>query len=183
MERHGLEVFDVSQNNINGGSFRTYIRFKGAPVGNMEGRTRVDDMRFQEKYLELDKESTYRAFGGRASLLASSIGKFVRDEVEKGKQIIVYGASTRGNVLLQACGLDNRWLSAAAERNPDKWGKTTSGTNIPIISEEEARKAKPDYFLVLPWHFRDEFIQREQEYLNQGGRLIFPLPEFSIVEK
>jgi len=83
--------------------------------------------------------------------------------------------------LLQYFGLDNSVITAAAERNPDKWGKKTVGTNIPIISEEQARKENPDYFLVLPWHFLSEFKERESEFLKNGGKFIVPLPEFEII--
>jgi NDP-4-keto-2,6-dideoxyhexose 3-C-methyltransferase len=106
---------------------------------------------------------------------------FIEREVEAGKKVYVYGASTKGNVVLQYYGLDTRLITAAAERNPQKWGKETVGTRIPIISEEEARKANPDYFLVLPWHFLDEFVRRERDYLHNGGRFILPAPYFTIV--
>ncbi len=103
-------------------------------------------------------------------------------EYKIGKTIYVYGASTRGNTLLQFYGIDNKLITAAAERNPYKWGKITVGTNIPIVSEREAREAKPDYFLVLPWYFKDEFIKREKKYLRDGGKFILPLPAFEVVE-
>jgi len=93
----------------------------------------------------------------------------------------VYGASTKGNTLLQYFGLDNSLIKSAAERNPDKWGRWTVGTHIPIASEEEARAAKPDYFLVLPWHFIEEFKQREAGFLEAGGRFILPAPHFMLI--
>jgi hypothetical protein len=105
----------------------------------------------------------------------------VKNEHENGKKIYVYGASTKGNTLLQFCKLDRTLIAAAAERNPDKWGKRTAGTLIPIISEEKARADKPDYFLVLPWHFIEEFKEREKAYLDAGGKLIVPLPNFRII--
>ncbi len=107
--------------------------------------------------------------------------RFVRSEAAAGKRLYVYGASTKGNTLLQYYGLDTTLITAAAERNPDKWGKVTVGTRIPIVSEEEARAANPDYFLVLPWHFMREFGERERPYVERGGRFVVPLPEFRIV--
>jgi len=92
-----------------------------------------------------------------------------------------YGASTKGNTLLQYFGLDSSLITAIAERNPQKWGLRTVGTNIPIISEEEMREAQPDYLLVLPWHFISEFKERESEYLNKGGKFIVPCPKFKII--
>jgi NDP-4-keto-2,6-dideoxyhexose 3-C-methyltransferase len=93
----------------------------------------------------------------------------------------VYGASTKGNVMLQYFGLDHRTICFASERNPDKFGKVTVGTRIPIISEEQSRVAKPDYFLVLPYHFIKEFCEREKHYLLSGGRFIVPLPRFTLI--
>ena len=83
--------------------------------------------------------------------------------------------------MLQYFGLDHHLITAAAERNPDKWGKVTVGTRIPIVSEDEARMTKPDYFLVLPWHFLNEFREREKDYLLSGGRFIVPLPHFALI--
>ena len=84
---------------------------------------------------------------------------------------------------MQYFNLDNSLIAAAAERNSTKWGKKTVGTNIPIISEEQARAEKPDYFLILPWHFLKEFKEREAEYLKGGGKFIIPLPKFEIIDK
>ena len=92
-----------------------------------------------------------------------------------------YGASTKGNVILQFCGLGPAEIPAIAEVNADKFGCFTPGTNIPIISEAEAHARRPDYFLVMPWHFRDNLLARESKYLSSGGRMLFPLPEIEIV--
>lgn len=181
LSRHNLEVLDVTQNDINGGSFRTYIRFKGANVGVEGGLERVEAMRTKERELGLDKKDIYLKFASRVDELSTKLSTFINEEVKKGKKIYVYGASTRGNTLLQAAKLDSRQITAAAERNQFKFGRKCVGTNIPIIPEKEARKVNPDYFLVLPWFFKEEFIEREQEYIKNGGHLIFPLPELEIV--
>jgi ABC-type Fe3+-hydroxamate transport system substrate-binding protein len=106
---------------------------------------------------------------------------FIKEEKAKGKTICGYGASTKGNTLLQWFGLDNTLIDAIAERSPYKFGLKTIGTNIPILSEEEVRAMKPDYMLVLPWHFINEFVQRENEYLSNGGKFIVPCPKFEII--
>ena len=100
-----------------------------------------------------------------------------------GNTIHIYGASTKGNTILQWCGIDNSLIDYAAERNPDKYGASTLGTNIPIISEAESRAMKPDYYLVLPWHFKTEFLEREKNALEKGTGLIFPLPKLEILRK
>ncbi len=98
-----------------------------------------------------------------------------------GKKVIGYGASTKGNVLLQFCNVTTNEIAAIAEVNPDKFGAFTPGTHIPIVSEADARAMNPDYFLVLPWHFKEGILQREAKFLASGGRMIFPFPEIEIV--
>lgn len=182
--RHDLKVIDVELNDVNGGSYRTYITHTDnktlAPFPGAANRLRT--LREEEHALKLEKAAPYQEFADRAQDLKRQCVDFIRDEVSRGKTVYVYGASTKGNTLLQYYGLDNSVITAAAERNPDKWGKRTVATNIPIISEEDARAAKPDYFLVLPWHFLPEFQRREQAYLSSGGKFIVPLPTFRIID-
>lgn len=181
LKRNGLEVFAASENTLNGGSFRTYIQHRGGQRYNAEALTIIDAMKARERLMGMEDLGTYREFGDRVRNNVDELRALITGKVSNGKVVYVYGASTRGNTILQAAGLDNSLITAAAERNPAKYGKKIVGSGIPIVSEEEARAAKPDYFLVLPWHFRDEFIQREQEYLKSGGELIFPLPKLEIV--
>jgi hypothetical protein len=101
--------------------------------------------------------------------------------VDDGKKIFGYGASTKGNVLLQFCGLGPNHIPFIAEVNDQKFGSFTPGTHIPIISEAEARAMKPDYFFVLPWHFKHSILERERDFIADGGKFIFPLPEIEIV--
>ena len=171
LNTHGLEVFDVEVNTINGGSFRAYIR-------HMDN---VKKMRLMEEKAKLSNKWTYMLFSIKTREICKKVYSFIKQESEKGKIIYLYGASTRGNSLIQACGLDNKMIKAAVERNPEKWGKKIVSLQIPIISEEQGRKDKPDYMLVLPWQFKEEFLVREKEYLKQGGHLIFPLPKFEII--
>ena len=181
LQRHDLEVFDVGQNGINGGSFRTYIKHKRSRMGTQEGSKRVEKMlNFEEKEGLLNL-STYNDFAKRINSLGNDLISFLQKEVTRGKKIFIYGASTRGNTLLNYCKINKKLISAAAERNPYKWGKIIAGSGIPIISEDEAREIKPDYFLVLPWYFKNEFLEREKEYLSSGGKFIFPLPKFEVI--
>lgn len=184
LSRHGFEIFDVELNDVNGGSFRTYIRRAGSLVGNNRlGEKRIRKLREEEESLNLHKRQIYQVFASRVEDIRDRLTKFINEEVSLGKKVYVYGASTKGNTLLQYFNLDSRLITAAAERNPIKWGKKTIGTNIPIISEEEARHAMPDYFLVLPWHFLPEFLKREEKFLASGGKFIVPLPEIKIIGK
>lgn len=181
LNKHNLEVFDVVLTSINGGSFRTLIRFRSNKIKSPEGSKKVDEMRNMEKQLLLGSKKTYLRFAKAVNKITSSLKNFIKKEARKGKKIYIYGASTRGNTLIQACGLNHRFIKAAAERNQDKWGKKIASTGIPIISEEQARKDQPDYFLVLPWFFKQEFLEREKEYLISGGKMIFPLPKPEII--
>lgn len=180
LDRHGLVVFDVEFNDLNGGSIRTYIKHKDCkdyPITAVVKNTRI-----QEERMGLDSLRAYQDFAKRIQELKQTTYDFIRTEVEKGKSVYVYGASTRGNTLLQFYNLDHRLIKAAADRNPAKWGKRTVATLIPIISEEQARAEKPDYFLILPWAFLAEFKNREREYLLNGGKFIVPLPNFRVID-
>ncbi|MBI2625257.1 MAG: class I SAM-dependent methyltransferase [Candidatus Nealsonbacteria bacterium] len=177
--RHGLEVFDAELNDINGGSFRIYIQHKGCrPISN-----RVRKLEEFEKGLGLSSKKPYKEFISRILAERERLNSFIKSEAERGKDVYVYGASTKGNTILQFCNLKYPLIKAAADRNPMKWGKKTVATLIPIISEEQARKERPDYFLVLPWHFLKEFITREKKYLESGGKFIIPLPNFKIISR
>lgn len=175
LKNHGLEVFDVETNDLNGGSFRATIGHAGVfPV-----KESVFDLEKGETILK--ETSVYDNFANNLREIKNKIGSFIKNEIQAGKKIYAYGASTRGNTLLQYFGLNQTHIVAAAERNPAKYGKKMVGTNIPIISEEEARAAKPDYFLVLPWAFVKEFIAREKSFLTSGGKFIVPLPTFCVI--
>jgi NDP-4-keto-2,6-dideoxyhexose 3-C-methyltransferase len=185
---HGFEVVDVELNDINGGSLRAYIRNRKADPIRFADATyrelsleRVKALREQEVKLGLDDIEVYKEFAIWVNRIREDVVGFIKEQVARRKKVYVYGASTKGNTLLQYFGLDRTLITAAAERNPDKWGKVTVGTHIPIVSEEEARASKPDYFLVLPWHFLEEFQQREKAYLLSGGKFIVPMPHFTLI--
>jgi 2-polyprenyl-3-methyl-5-hydroxy-6-metoxy-1,4-benzoquinol methylase len=183
MERHGLTVQDAELTGLNGGSIRLYIARRSASAAVPAGAAdRVVALLAREEALHLRDLAVYRQFARRVQSTAEQLAEFVRGEAGNGKRVYVYGASTRGSTLLQYAGLDHRWIAAAAERTPFKWGKKTTGTWIPIISEEQARRENPEYFLVLPWFFVEEFRRRERTYLTAGGKFIVPLPEFGILE-
>jgi hypothetical protein len=131
----------------------------------------------------LDTDKPYKNFQDRANVHRDELIALLKKLKTEGEKIHIYGASTKGNTILQWCGIDNRIIDYAAERNPDKFGARTLGTDIPIISEAESRKMNPDYYLVLPWHFKDEIIEREREILERGTQLIFPLPKIEIISK
>lgn len=181
---HGLEIRDVELNNVNGGSFRLYLQRQDQPAPRwvtVGGPHRVAALARAERDAGLAGTDTYREFALRIVDIRQNVRNFIVNELSAGKVFHVYGASTRGNTILQYFGLDRRHFQLAADRNPEKWGLRTVATEIPIVSEQECRTARPDYFFVLPWHLRDTFVSREREYLEAGGGMVFPLPEPSLV--
>ena len=174
IQTHGLEVFDTETNEVNGGSFRTYIAHQGA----RKVRTSVAKMTTTEQRLFSRSPSIYQVFATNVKKVGAELHDFVARQARVGKKVYAYGASTRGNTILQYCHLDHRLITKACDANPEKWGLKTPGTNIPIVSKEEARADHPDYFLILPHHFLDEIRNEERGYLSAGGKLIVPLPRF-----
>jgi hypothetical protein len=179
LESHGLRVMDVQMNSINGGSFAiTACRKNAAYVSN---KPIINWMLKQEVDMGLETPKPFRDFEERVFRHRKDLIDLIEALVNDGKKIIGYGASTKGNVLLQFCGITPEHIPYIAEVNEDKFGSYTPGTLIPIISEKEARAMNPDYFLVLPWHFKHNILEREKDFLAQGGKFIFPLPEIEIV--
>lgn len=180
-KRCGMKLVDVEMNNVNGSSYRFYIRKASGPDPTVDAVKRIAKVRFDEFNMALDTDEPYKKFKENIERNKSDLLFFINQERAKGKKIFVYGASTKGNVLLQYCGLNEEIIPYAAERNPRKWGTRTLGSNIPIISEEDARAMNPDYFLVLPYHFLDEMIVREKEFIDRGGKFIVPVPSVKLV--
>ncbi|HVE48313.1 MAG TPA: class I SAM-dependent methyltransferase [Casimicrobiaceae bacterium] len=176
----GMAILDVTMNAINGGSFAVTAA-KRASCAVEPNRAVIDWLLAQEDRMGLNTPRPYRDFEERVFRHRDDLVRLIRGLRADGKRVLGYGASTKGNVLLQFCGLTTDDVAAIAEVNVDKFGCVTPGTHIPIVSEADARAMKPDYFLVLPWHFKDGILRREQEYLAGGGRMIFPFPEIEIV--
>jgi NDP-4-keto-2,6-dideoxyhexose 3-C-methyltransferase len=177
LKRHSLEIFDVDKNDVNGGSFCTFV----GHIGDHNITKRVAALEKYEARLTLDEHSTFEKFASEIEKLKTQIREFVLKEISRGKVVYVYGASNRGNTILQYFGLDHTLIGKAADANPEKWGRKTVGTLIPIVSKEEARRDRPDFFLVLPHHFLSEIMQSEGDFLKSGGRLLVPLPRFRIL--
>jgi hypothetical protein len=179
LEDSGLRIVDVQMNSINGGSFAVTACKKNAPYRS--NHPVIEWMLQQEDDMRLDTPRPYRNFEEKVFLHRKNLLGLVEALISDGKTIFGYGASTKGNVLLQFCGLTSKHIPFIADVNKDKFGCFTPGTHIPIISEEEARGMKPDYFLVFPWHFKHSILEREHQFIENGGKFIFPLPEIEIV--
>ena len=179
LDRADMKVIDVQMNGINGGSFAITAARKDSPIKANE--VLINWLYVQELKMGFDTPKPFRDFEERVYKHRESLKTLVESLSADGKKILAYGASTKGNVVLQFCGFNDKNILAVAEVNPDKFGCFTPGTNIPIVSEGDALKMNPDYYLVLPWHFKDGIIRREQQFLNNGGKLIFPFPEIEII--
>lgn len=189
--RQGFTIIDANVNDVNGGSIRVYLaRDKADPkiFGTQQLRqvcmyrtNAIFDV--ERNVYDIGSPLIWDAFAEHLNGLKTKLVEFIDNARSQGKTVYGYGASTKGNTLLQYFGLASKDITAIAERSPYKWGKKTVGSEIPIISEEDCRAAKPDYMLVLPWHFIDEFVKREREYLEAGGAFIVPCPEFKVITK
>lgn len=179
LAKHGLRVIDVEQNNVNGGSFAVTAAFSGSnyPV-NVAAIKRI---RETEAFFNQNPLGVLAEFASRVSWHRNQLVHLIRKLNSEGKSVAACGASTKGNVLLQFCGLNNDDIAYVADVNPNKRGCLTPGTKIPIVSEADAVNIPADYKLVLPWHFRKGIIERESAFLERGGKLIFPLPHIDIV--
>ena len=180
LERAGLRLVDVMMNAINGGSFAVTAT-KASNKSIKANQAVIDWLLEQENRMGLNTPKPYRDFEERVFRHRDDLTRLIRSLNADGKKILGYGASTKGNVLLQFCGLTAADIPAIAEVNPEKYGCVTPGSHIPIVSEADAKAMKPDYFLVLPWHFKDGIVRREKEFLASGGKMIFPFPEIEII--
>ena len=166
-EKNGLEIFKIEENDINGGSYRIYCK------------------KFKKGSIKLRNENVLKSmkdFARRVKINKKITTNFIDKKIKQGKKIYLYGASTKGNTVLQYYDLNQRKIPFAAERSPEKWNKYTIGTGIKIITEKMARKLNPDYFFVTPWGFIKEFIKRERKWLKKGGSFIVPFPKFKLIK-
>ena len=183
LARADLHVFRVEFNEINGGSVRCFATHRqNTKYITPSDQQRISRVRQDEFDMALDTDAPYKEFQARIEIETKALKKLLTDLKSEGNKIHIYGASTKGNTILQFCGIDSDLIDCAAERNPDKYGARTLGTNIPIVSEADSRAMKPDYYLVLPWHFKQEFIEREKATLDSGVGFIFPLPTIEILK-
>ena len=167
-EKNGLKIFKMEENDINGGSYRIFCK---------------KNISHSIVYKEKTSLSGIKEFIQRVESNKKKCLSFLINAVKKGLKVYIYGASTKGNTLLQYYRINQKLIKFAAERSPEKWGKYTVGSGIRIISESEARKLNPDYFFVMPYAFIKEFIKREKKWIKKGGKFILPYPNFKVINK
>jgi SAM-dependent methyltransferase len=179
MNKNELRVFNLKANAINGGSMRYYICHKDSKYKN--NNKKINKILREEMKSKLDKPNTFNDFFKLINVQKKKLLKLINKIIKKKETIHGYGASTKGNVLLQYFGINSNKISYIADRNPQKVNLYTPGTKIKIVSESFSRMCKPNYYLVLPWHFKKEIILREKKIIKKGTRLIFPLPKMKII--
>jgi len=170
-----MEIFDAGVIDIHGGSLELYVAKKGAYPVNAS----VGALEQKERDKALDDIRTYRAFAERVRRIRQQLPEILEDVRSRGKTVYAYGAPAKGTTLLNYCGIGTDLVDCAVEKNPMKCGLYIPGVHIPIISEDSADR--PDYYLILPWNFLDEFLVKEKAFLDKGGGFIVPVPQPRII--
>ncbi len=178
-KKHSLKVFDIVQNDINGASKQFFITHENSK--HKINQKKIKKILINENKFKLANVKTYKSFISTINNSKRNLMQKLKKIIKKGKIIHCYGASTKGNVLLQYYGINNKFVKYAAERNKLKYNLYTPGTKIKIVSEKLSRSLKPDYYLVLPWHFKNEILLREKSVRKKGVKFIFPLPKLKII--
>ena len=181
LKKEKLKIIDVSFNNMNGGSVRFFISHQESEY-KVNGKNLSKVINIENKIFS-NFSKTKNQFRKNIINSKKKLIYLINKLNKKNKIIHIYGASTKGNVIIQFCGITKKMIPYAVERNPEKFGRYTPGSFIPIISEKRSRVLNPDFFLVMPWHFKKEIVSREKLFLNKGGKLIFPLPNIHMVGK
>ena len=178
-EKNNLRLLQINKNDINGASKQFLLSKKNSKFKS--NNKNIINILKEEKLLKLDDPKMYSKFFTKIKKIGKELKTFLDRQIKKNKVIHGYGASTKGNTLLQFFKIGQRQISFISDRNPDKYGLKTPGTNITIISEKKSRSLKPDFYLVLPWHFKKEILKREIKIRKKGTRFIFPLPKLTII--
>ncbi len=179
LDKSNFKIIDIEFNEINGGSFALTVAKKNSFY--KEENKMVSWLLAKEKLLKVNELSTFKNFFYQCEIQKKILRNLLINLKNAGKKVYGYGASTKGNVILQFCNIDKKLIKNIGEVNPYKYNSYTPGTNIKIISESKLKKLKPDYLLVLPWHFKDFILNKEKDYLNKGVKFIFPLPDIEII--
>ena len=178
-DRAGLKILEVETNDVNGGSFAVTVARDDSSFS--ENSAAVESFLQAEENAGLNENAGYDRFVENVFCHKQKLIALLNKLKNENAKVLGYGASTKGNVILQFCGITPELLPAIAEVNEDKFGAFTPGTLIPIISEVEAHARQPDYLVVFPWHFRENLLAREAAFLQRGGKMIFPLPQLESV--
>jgi hypothetical protein len=177
-KKNNLRVFDIKTNNINGGSTQYFICKKDSQH-KIKSKL-ISSILKKEKKMKFGNKKTFLKFFNQVNFIKSRTIKYLDNIISTKRTIHGYGASTKGNVLLQYFGISRKYIKFVADRNPKKNNHYTPGTKMKIITESRSRKLLPDFYFVLPWHFKKEILKREKKLIKKGCKFIFPLPSFRV---
>ncbi len=184
MSKHDLKIFKITKNDINGGSIRCFVTHnENLNYDSNTNKKIIFKMMNYEKKLKIKQKQIYVKFNNKILKLKNKLNEKISKIIKQNKKIFILGASTKGNTILQFIGINQKKIPYAIERNQEKIGARTIGSNIKIISENDVKNIELNFKLVLPWHFRSEIVKRELNYIKDGGKLIFPLPSLLIINK
>jgi SAM-dependent methyltransferase len=176
-ERAGLELYDMSRQNIHGGSLRVFLQKER----QHEVSSNVIKMLLEEEQYGITDKDSYSNFGEKVEKLKTKLMELLIELKQAGKTIAAYGAAAKGNTLLNYIGIDSKVIDFVVDRSPHKQGFLLPGTRIPILHQDELLKRMPDYTLILAWNFAEEILAQQAEYRKRGGRFIIPVPEIQVV--
>jgi len=179
LDKVGFKINNIELNSINGGSFALTVSKKNS--SHSLNSKMINWLLHKEDLFKFNDVKTIKEFSINAKKQKILLRNLINNLLDMNKNVLGYGASTKGNVILQYCKINSSMIPYIGDVNSFKYNKFTPGTNIKIISEEKLKSLKPDYLLVLPWHFRDFIINKEKNFLNNGGHFIFPLPDIEII--
>ena len=184
IKKNKLKLFYAQTNAVNGGSVRLFVCKNSCNIYDLlKYSSELSELKKEERKYNLNDEKTYAEFEKSISQIKNKTNMFVDKINNSNQKVLALGASTKGNVLLQHFGLDKKKIPFISEKNPEKVGLKCLGSDIELISEEKARSLNPKAFIVLPWNFKDEIVKRENEYINNGGELMFPMPYPHVINK
>lgn len=177
LSRAGLELFDVQEFDIHGGSIRVHACCKGAgKVGPEVARMLRSERDFG--FLDVD---LYVRFTQHVEAVREELVLFLNALSQRGRSIAAYGASAKGNILLNYCGFGPDLISYIVDDTPAKQGLFAPGCGIPIVPRGHLEKEPPDYLLLLAWNFADELMSNVAWFAERGGRFVVPIPALRVV--
>ncbi len=174
-KKFGLTLFDIEKIPVHGGSIRCYYSYVE------EDESSFEELWYEEDDMYLYSVKTYEDFGKRVQVMSGKLRKLLIDLKNSGNRIVGYGAPAKGNTLLNYCRIGNDILDYLTDTTPYKQGKLSPGMHIPVVSPEFFHEDNPDYALMLPWNYKEEILEKEKEFVKNGGRFIIPIPEPTIV--
>jgi len=177
LKKFKLEIFDVEELNVHGGSLRLYIK----KIGQIKNESKnLKKLLKKEKEFGITKKETYENFQNQILEKKISIWKFFSKVKKENKKIAGYGAPAKGNTMLNYCQIGKDFINFTVDKNPAKQGKLLPGTHIPIFNLKKIHEFKPDYLIILPWNLKEEIVEEMKFIRKWGGKFVVLTPKVKI---